>query len=345
MPEKTMIKVVIYGMGQVGSGAVRLIAEKDWMKVVGAIDVDKEKIGKDAGYVAGLDRKLGVIISDDPKSTFAQAQPDVVIYAVPVASYEKVEAELLEILETGVNVISTTDARLCYPWYNIPEFARRIDEVAKKKRVTVLGTGLNPGFINDLVPITFTGVCEKVKRVRTQRVSNLTPYSPAVVKDYFCIGVSIETFERRLASGTVRFAAASTRLPMIDMIANALGWKLDEVTRQAKPMVSSQRKRTLYGQEIEAGMVCGVETVQSGVIGKEAVVVIEWMFTVEPEKDGIEVFDRIIIEGEPNLDVVVRGLSPVGTTYAHAVNCIPQVIASKPGLTTVRELPVAAAHV
>jgi hypothetical protein len=173
----------------------------------------------------------------------------------------------------------------------------------------------------------------------------MTPYSTAVVKDYAGIGISVDEFERRLVDRRIKLAAVSSRLPMVDMIADAIGWNLDEVTRDAKPIISSGVKKTPHGLDIQPGMVCGVEVIQSGKVGKDSVVTVEWKFVVEPEKEDMEVVDQIIIEGEPNLDIVVRGLSSVVSTYAHVVNCIPEVLSAKPGLTSVRDLPVASAHV
>jgi len=148
------VRVIVYGVGAMGSGMVRMMLDKQWIEIVGAIGHSKTKIGKDLGEVAGVGRKLGSVISDD--SVLSEVKADMVLHATSFPASD-MEFQIIKAVKGKANVITLTDSRLAYPWLHWPQLARRIDEAAKENGVTVLSTGISPGFMGDLVPIMFSG--------------------------------------------------------------------------------------------------------------------------------------------------------------------------------------------
>ena len=341
------IRTIVYGIGAMGSGMVRLILEKEWIEIVGGInrahpdpkDRAKVKVGKDLGEVAGVGRKIGVIVSDDPDRVLTEAKANLVLHATSPVT-DEVEMQVLKCVEAGCNVISIAEARFVYPWVHNSESGQRIDEAAKKNGVTVLFTGINPGFMMDLVPIMFTGVCASVRKIAMWRLLNISPYGPGVL-DNLGVGLTVSEFEKGLADGSIGWILPQT-CPQIDMICDAIGWRLDETRRIVKPMTSNKPKKTSYEVEIGAGKVCGVKWSYFGIKGGEAPITFDWIHVLHPKEEGLEPEDRCFIEGESDIDIVIKKLDSGVGTYAHAVNAIPQVMQAPPGLVTVRELPVAA---
>ena len=160
------VRVIVYGIGFMGSGMVRVLLDKEWIELVGGIcraypdpkDIDKIKAKKDLGEVANVGRKLGIIVSDNPSAIFSEAKPDVILHATRFPA-EDMESQIVEALNAGINVITITDSRLVYPWIHWPKLAQRVDDAAKKNGATILSTGLSPGFMNELVPLICVKIC------------------------------------------------------------------------------------------------------------------------------------------------------------------------------------------
>ncbi len=161
------IRFVHMGLGPMGAKICRLALEKEGVEIVGAIE--KVNVGKDVGKVIGLDKKLNVILTEDINMALA-AKPDVVIHST-VSSLLKAREQLIPIIKAGVNIVSTCE-ELAYPWDKQLEIATELDTLAKKNNVTVLGTGVNPGFCMDIFPIVMTGVCQEVRHIRVSRIQD-----------------------------------------------------------------------------------------------------------------------------------------------------------------------------
>src|SRR6478735_9138717 len=165
---KGPIRVLHYGLGPIGNAVVKQVAARRGFKIVGAVDIDPAKVGRDLGEVAGVGRALKVKVSADAKKTIKSTRPDVVVLCT-LSSLKKVTAQIEEILKLKVPIVSTTE-ELAYPTKANMKYARAIHQAAKKAKVAVLGTGVNPGFTMDALPITLTGVCERVDSIRVDRI-------------------------------------------------------------------------------------------------------------------------------------------------------------------------------
>src|SRR4030095_8114035 len=164
------IRVMHYGLGPIGAAVVKQVAARSGFKIVGAIDIDPAKEVRDLGDVVGFKKRLGVVVSNDARKALKASKPDVVILCTS-SSIKKVMPQIEEILKTRTPIVSTTE-ELSYPGYTHIRQARQIHEWAKKAKVGVLGTGVNPGFAMDALPIALTAVCERVDRVVVNRIQD-----------------------------------------------------------------------------------------------------------------------------------------------------------------------------
>jgi len=329
----TKAKAVQFGCGPIGCSVVRYASLRPDVELVGAVDIDKSLVGRDLGEVAGIKNKLGVSISADADAVLSQARPDVV-FLTTSSSLKVVYPQVEKCVAAGANVISTCE-ELSYPYRKAPQLSAEIDKIAKANNVTVLATGVNPGFLMDAWPLFMTGVCQQVKRVKVVRVQDASPRRGPFQKKIGA-GRTLEEFKKLVATGTLKHVG----LPeSIAMIASGLGWKLDEITESIEPVVAKTQVKTDF-VTVEPGQAAGVRQVGRGIHAGEELVTLEFeAFVGAPES-----YDAVYITGTPNLEVVIRG----GThgdiaTAAIVVNSVHRVMDAPSGLVTMRDLPMVSA--
>jgi len=329
----TKAKAVQFGCGPIGCSVVRYASLRPDVELVGAVDIDKSLVGRDLGEVAGIKNKLGVSISADADAVLSQARPDVV-FLTTSSSLKVVYPQVEKCVAAGANVISTCE-ELSYPYRKDPQLSAEIDKIAKANNVTVLATGVNPGFLMDAWPLFMTGVCQQVKRVKVVRVQDASPRRGPFQKKIGA-GRTLEEFKELVAAGTLKHVG----LPeSITMIASGLGWKLDEITESIEPVVAKTQVKTDF-VTVEPGQAAGVRQVGRGIRAGEELVTLEFeAFVGAPES-----YDAVYITGTPNLEVVIRG----GThgdiaTAAMVVNSVHRVMDAPSGLVTMRDLPMVSA--
>lgn len=322
------IRVMHFGLGPIGAGVLRQVATRKGLKPVGGIDIDPDKVGKDLGEIAGLGRKLGVKVSDDPVAAIKKAKPDVVVLCT-VSSVRGLVPQIESVLKLRVPIVSTTE-ELSYPYWSNKRVAKKIDEMAKKAKVAVLGTGVNPGFTMDALPIMLTGVCERVDSVRVDRIqdarSRRLPFQQKIGS-----GLTVEEFQAKADAGIVRHVGLTES---IAMIADALGWKLDKITDTIRPKIAETRVSSEY-LTVEPGFVCGI--IQDGIGYKGDMYLIT--LHMEAYLGAPESYDAVTIEGNPRLySKVDGGIHGDIATASIVVNTIPKVITASPGLQTMRDI-------
>ncbi|MGQ9460743.1 MAG: NAD(P)H-dependent amine dehydrogenase family protein [Candidatus Bathyarchaeaceae archaeon] len=328
------VRVVLYGVGAVGSSIAKFLLQKEGVEIVGAIDVAEEKVGKDLGEVLGIGKRLGVMVSNDPNAVLSRVKADIMVHAT--ASFLKqIYPQIAKALEHGVNVVSTCE-ELAYPYATEPELARKLDELAKENGVTVLGTGINPGFLMDTLVITLTSVCQKVERIRVTRTINAAtrrgPFQKKIGAG-FLINEFRKRIERKIIMGHVGLKES------ISMIADALGWKLDRIEVDlVEPVIAKTRVESEMIQ-VEPGKVAGLKQRARGLKEGKEVITLDFQAYM-----GAEEYDSITIEGVPSIhmkiDPCVHG--DIGTV-AMIVNSIPKVINAQSGLVTMKDLPIPSA--
>jgi 4-hydroxy-tetrahydrodipicolinate reductase len=308
----------------------RLALQRPDIEVVGAIDIDKNKVGRDLGQLLGLEKDLGIIVSDDADAILAGAKADVAFHQTG-SSLRSVFPELTKILGYAVNVISTTE-ELAYPYRKQPELAAELDKIAKKSEVTVLSTGVNPGFLMDTWPLAMTAVCQVVERIKAVRIQDARTRRLPFQKKIGA-GCTQEEFQKLVDARTIRHVGLEESMVMI---AAGLGWELDEVTETIEPVVAKAHVQSEY-ITVEPGQVAGVRQVGRGFRNGEEVITLEF----EAALGAPESYDAVYITGTPNLEVVIRGGTPgdIATT-AMVVNAAHRVVDAQPGLVTMKDLPL-----
>ena len=324
------IRVMHFGLGPIGNAVVKQIAARRGFKVVGAIDIDPEKVGLDVGLVAGLKRRLGAKVSSDATAALRRAKPDVVVLCTS-SSLARVTPQIETILRARVPIVSTTE-ELSYPVGANARLAKKIDQMAKRAKAAVLGTGVNPGFTMDALPITLTGVCERVDRIAVDRVQDArtrrVPFQRKIGS-----GLTPAQFRKKVAEGTVRHVGLAES---VSMIADAMGWTLDRVTDRIKPKIAVKRVSSRF-LTVERGHVCGL--IQDGVGYSSGKAVIR--LHMEAYLGAPESYDAVRIWGSPPLSMkLAGGVHGDIATASIVVNSIPKAIAAPPGLHTMRDLPI-----
>jgi 4-hydroxy-tetrahydrodipicolinate reductase len=324
------IRVIHVGLGPIGSAVLSQVASRPGFRIVGAVDVDPAKAGRDLGEVAELGRCLGIKVSADLIKTLKSAKPQVAVLCTS-SSLTRVLPQIETILKSRTAIVSTTE-ELAYPGRTHARQGRQIDGWAKKARVAVLGTGVNPGFAMDALPIALTAACERVDRVVVNRVQDARirrlPFQQKIGA-----GLTPVQFQKEVDAGRVRHVGLTES---IAMIADALGWKLDRVTDEIRPQVASAPVSSEF-LAVDAGYVAGI--VQDGVGYRKGAAAIS--LHMEAYLGAPESFDAVDIEGSPRLSMkIAGGIHGDIATVALVVNAIPKLLSAPPGLHTMRDMPL-----
>lgn len=331
------LKVAIWGFGAMGSGMARMLLKKEGIDVVAVCDRNKARVNKSMYEVLELERgdRPEVIITANPEEVFTEKCVDVALLATDSFT-RKAFDKIKFVLEQKINVISTAE-ELAYPQAQEPELARQLDEIAKENGVSLLGTGINPGFVLDLLILALTGTCEEVEHIKASRVNDLSPFGKAVMEEQG-VGITREAFEEGVKNGHV---AGHVGFPeSIQMIADGIGWNVEKVEQTREPIMTNVYRKTQY-VEVEAGNVAGCKQCGYGYVDGEIKIDMEHPQQVLPHLEGQKTGDYITIKGTPNIDLQITPEIPGGVgTIAMCVNSIPHVINASPGLKTMLDIPV-----
>jgi 4-hydroxy-tetrahydrodipicolinate reductase len=322
------VKVVQVGLGPIGTSIVREMTSRPALQLVGAVDVDPGKIGRDLGSVSGLRRRLGVAVSGDLARTCRTLRPDVAVLCTG-SSLRQVLPELEIVLKAKVPIVSTTE-ELVYPVKHNTALAKRIDTLAKRGRVAVLGTGVNPGFVMDALAIALTAVCTRVEAIEIDRVQDARvrrlPFQQKIGA-----GLTVEEFQLRAKAGVVRHVGLSES---ITMIADAMGWRIDRIAEDIRPHVAEEPVSSGL-IDVERGRVAGLVQDAVGYAKGKALVTLH----MEAYLGAPAAYDAIRVLGTPPLSMRLDGgVHGDIATAAIVVNSIPKVLAAAPGLRTMREI-------
>ncbi|MBN2880244.1 MAG: Gfo/Idh/MocA family oxidoreductase [Clostridia bacterium] len=329
------VKVAIWGFGAMGAGMAKMLLRKSGVDIVSVCDVHPNRAGKSVAKVLGCEKYDDVIIEPDIEKSLANVKPDICLLATD--SFTKGAFEKMKLLlHKKINVITTAE-QMAYPKANEPELTAKLDEIAKQNGVTVLGTGINPGLIMDLLVVCLTGCMEDVEHIEAKRVNSLSPFGETVMHEQG-VGITKEEYEKREKDGTlaghVGFAES------VNMIADAIGWKLNKFEQQMKPILTTVYRKSPYGYAA-AGNLAGINMTGQGYVDGEVKIDMIHPQQIEPEMEGTHTGDYIKIKGSPEVNMAINPEVDGGIgTIAMCVNMIPHVINAKPGLKTMIDLPV-----
>lgn len=331
------VKVIIWGFGAMGSGMARMILAKRGFAIVGVCDNRSDYINKSMYSILNLEQKdnPNCNIQDDINEVIKGKAIDICLLATD--SYtDKAYPKIKLLLENKINCISTAE-EMIYPYAQQKQLTLEMDRLAKENGVTVLGAGINPGMMMDLLVIFLTGAMSDVDGIEVARINSLSPFGKTVMEEQG-VGLSIEEFNQKIKEG--KLAGHVGFLESTMLIAHALGLEIDEFSQKMKPIITKVNRKSQYGNA-KAGDVAGVDMTACGKINNESFINLRHPQQIEPQLEGINTGDFIKIKGTPEINMSITPEVEGGIgTIAVCVNMIPHVINATPGLKLMTDLPV-----
>ena len=317
------VNVAQYGIGPIGAEITRLLLSKPWVKLVSAVDIDPAKIGKDVGDVIGLGRQVGIKVTKE-----IEGKPEVVCHSTG-SRLKDVSGQLKMLLERGCHVVSTCE-ELSFP---IDQKIRaELQQTARSHNVTLLGTGVNPGFVMDKLPLTITSVCQSITAVEIIRIQNASTRREPLQRKVGA-GMTVKEFRSAVDAGKIKHMGLRESLLMVG---KGLGVEFTEVSDEnIQPIVAEREVVTQY-LKVAPGQVAGVHQT---IDGKGSINVrLELRMYVGAEDVAS---DRVIVHGVPDVDMVIKGgVHGDRATAAMVVNAIPRVVSARPGVLTMDDIPI-----
>ncbi len=325
------MRVLQLGLGPIGLECARAILERpDRLSLVAVVDVDPAKSGKDVGELLGGRSRVGVVVSTDLERAVRQSGPHVVVHTAG-SRLQAIRGDIETCLRANVHVVSSSE-ELLYPFERHPGPAREIDALARAQGAVVLGTGVNPGFVMDSLALMATGVCLDVRSLRIERVVDAS-LRRRPLQEKVGAGLAVEQFAERKRAGTIGHVGIRESLLFV---AGGLGWRLDRIEEDLQPILAETAITTPW-LEVRSGQVAGVHHTARGWIGGRQLLDLDLKMYVGAR----EPHDAVRVDGEPPIDLVIRGgVFGDTATVGALVNAIPRVMGAEPGLRTMMDLPL-----
>jgi 4-hydroxy-tetrahydrodipicolinate reductase len=323
------IPVILYGCGVMGRRTAEALLSKESIVICGAIDVSKDLLGKDLGELFDPPKTLGIKIREDADMVLRENEPKAAILTT-TSHLKEVEPQIAQCVKAGVNVVSTCE-ELSYPWQRNPDLAGELDELAKKNGVTVVGTGINPGFLMDTLPFVLTAPCLEVNAIAVTRMMDSSkrriPFQRKVGT-----GLTRETFKEKIEKGIITGHVGL--LESMHMIASGLHWTLDEAVELPPVPVFAQNELETAVGRVQEGDVVGLKSVAYGKKNGRNVITLEFVAHAQVNEE----YDEIIVEGVPRIhQKILGGVHGDVGTVAVTINTVPRAVESSAGLKTMKD--------
>jgi 2,4-diaminopentanoate dehydrogenase len=344
-------RVVQWSTGNVGRHAIAGIDARPDLELVGVWVSNPDKVGVDAGVLAGLGRELGVAATDDVDALLA-LEPDCIVHTAWADDrlFEALD-DLVRLLRAGANVVSSSPVFLQYPDGVVPEsMSDPVRQAALDAGVSLWVNGIDPGFANDWLPLALTGISERIDEVRCQEILNYATYDqPYVLFDIMGFGQSLDDVPFILSPGILTTAWGS----VVRQIAAGLDVELDGIEEWHERAAAPDAFDVASGR-VEAGRTAAMHFEVRGMRGGRPVVVLEHVTRLRddvapdwPQPTGQGGY-RVVVTGEPTYTLDMQMLGTDGdhntaglkATAMRLVNAIPAVVAARPGLITALDLPL-----
>jgi len=321
------IRYVQCGLGPIGCGIVRAAAARPELQLVGAVDIDPAKVGQDVAAVAGLAQPTGIVVQS---STAGMPEADLVLHSTG-SRLADVGPQLTEIVQAGLNCISTTE-ELTWPWLSAPDFANELDSLAQQRGVRVLGTGINPGFVLDLLPILLTMPCAEVQSIQAERVVDTNTRRPQL-QAKTGIGMSEHEYNEHMARGAIGHVGLRESAALL---AAGVGWEPQSIIEMTEPVLAHEPVQTEHFS-VRTGEVLGSRQTAVAQVGG----LMPLRLQLEMYAHAPEPHDEVTIQGSPGFTVRIEGgIAGDEATPACVINTIPAVLSAPPGLLTAKDIVV-----
>ncbi len=320
-------KIVQFGLGPIGVDCVKLAATKPWAEIVGGVDIDPDKAGKSLTEVAGVPDLDACRIYSDVNELLSEVRPDVVLHTAGSRAAESF-AQLTPLLKQGVRVVSSCE-ELLFPALRAPQETEATDALCREAGAAVLGTGVNPGFVLDVLPICLTGVARSVASIYGERVVNASTRRMPLQRKVGS-GMEPDQFRALFREGKAGHAGFQESLALI---AHALGWTLGPITETCEPVIADHDIQTDYFK-VAKGLTCGLHQIVEAEGEGHAIKLDLKMYL-----DAQDPHDAVHIEGEPSIKLRIdKGVAGDGATVAAVINAVPRILKAPAGVRLMSEL-------
>jgi 4-hydroxy-tetrahydrodipicolinate reductase len=342
------VRVVAWSTGNVGRHVLAGVDARPDLELIGLFVSSPDKVGRDAGELAGLDRTLGVAATDDVEALLA-LRPDCIVHSA-MADDRLFEAlaDLERFLRAGVNVVSSGPVFLQYPAADDP-LAAPLRAAADAGGASLWINGVDPGFANDALPLVLTGISERIEEVRCLEVLNYATYNQGMVLfDIMGFARPMDQVPMLLQPGVLTMAWGS----VVRQLAAGLGIELERIDEWYERVPAPDDFEVDAGP-VPAGTAAGLHFCVSGIWDGRPVVVLEHVTRLRddlapgwPQPAGQGCY-RVVVTGEPNYTLDLQLLGTDGdhntaglkATAMRLVNAVPAVVAGPAGLLTALDLP------
>lgn len=329
------VKVVIWGFGAMGQGMADMLLTKKGVDIVGVCDINEKVVGKTVSNVLESINTCETIIESNIDEILEQSNPDIVLLCTDSfvkGAYPKIK----KIVEKKINVITTAE-EMAYPYQSHQALSQEMDDMAKKNGVTILGTGINPGFVMDLLVLCLSGTMKDVKHIDVKRINSLSPFGPAVMEEQG-VGDSLDKYHERIENNDLAGHVGFNQ--SVHMIFKGLGIKPTRFEQQMSPIITNVDRKTKYAFA-KKGTLAGINMTAQGYIDDDLFLNMDHPQQIEPLQEGVTTGDYIDIKGSPDIHMAITPEIDGGLgTIAICVNMIPHVINARPGLKTMIDLPI-----
>ena len=328
------VRVVLFGVGPLGQQVAKAILQRETLEIVGAIDL--KNVGVDLASILSQGENTGIIISDNAREVLHQTQPDAVIH-MTASNLEQIAPQLRECADVGANVVTSCE-QLSFPIGERINIADDLGRYFEDHGVTLLGTGINPGFLMDKLPLLLSGVMLDIDAVRVTRMMYSRVRRPSFQKK-FGTGMEKDEFlrliEEKVITGHVGLKESAA------MIVDGLGWQVDEIAElPVEPVICEEEVKTYIDPSkseelitVKPGQVAGLRNIV--IAKKDGVPVVTLDFIAHANVE--EGYDLVELDGTPNLQFKnLNGMDGDIGTIAILVNSVRLIIESPPGLASMQ---------
>jgi 4-hydroxy-tetrahydrodipicolinate reductase len=324
------IKIAQFGLGPIGLETLRLAATKPWGDIVGGVDIDPAKIGKDLGVLTGVKGLRGRLVWASLEDLLAHCCPQV-IFHTSVSKFKDAFAQIEPMARRGISVVSSCE-ELLFPSLRNPGLAVKLDRVCKRSGARIVGTGVNPGFVMDLLPVCLTGVSREVRAVHVQRVVNASTRRAPLQKKIGS-GLPPKEFRRLFKDGRAGHAGLRESLALV---AHCLGWSPTNIVEFGDAVVADHNIRTQF-LAVKKGQTCGLHQRAEATVNGRVCLTLDLKMYLDAKNPH----DAVQIEGEPPLDLLIKGgVAGDQATVAALVNSAPRLLKVPAGLLLMTDLSV-----
>jgi 4-hydroxy-tetrahydrodipicolinate reductase len=327
-PEVPMSPRILHvGLGPLGRRIQSDLAVRGPGRTVAAVDVDPELAGKPLAELApGAPADVRVLASLDEVDDWESIDAAILTTS---SDLRKCAPTLTALAERGVSTVSTCE-ELLWPTLRHPQLARELDVVARTNGASLLGTGVNPGYLMDALPVFLSAAALEVRSVRIERVQDATPRRVPFQRKIGA-GLDEQQFAARKADGSLRHVGLGESL---HFVAGCLGWEVERWEETLEPVLATRRLECALGT-IEPGVAAGVRQVARGWVGGRELLTLEFVAAI----GQADPHDRVQLESDPPLDLVLQGgVHGDKATSAMTLNCVGPLLDAPVGLVTMAQI-------